>query len=302
MKVVDLGEYIDTYDALLVDVDGVLCHSDQFFSDAIDSLNSFRGKNIFICTNSVRRTPDILARRLRSAGLDIEISNIFTGATSSISYLNQYHTGALVYLLGCDGARTYYEANGIQVASSIPESDLAVIGAISKEDMNFGTYTSIANRHAAGHVTIATSEDLTVPDREGKLKLATGFLARFLKQLSPDNYRLVGKPSEYYFRCIIDAALKAGAHRMVMIGDTYETDIVGALSAGIDALYIAGEARQSSVWPSCARTERLSLNSKIFVDDQSKNAGAFSLINQLPGMDRGSGTASGACSTLGTVA
>jgi len=264
VRSIDLRSHLEQYDTLFVDVDGVLCRSDDFFEQAVVALNAFDRKNLYICTNSVRRTPSILAERLRRAGLDVDPGRIYTGARIAISYLHGSGITDDVYLLGCGAARAYFEENGIEVTGSIDGSKAVVLGAIAEEDMNLAVYTSVMNRHLNGLLTVATSEDLVVPDAGGRAKLATGFLALFLKKLSAANYALVGKPSPLYFEQVMAAARGEGGERILMIGDTYHADILGALDAGIDALHVCdadppGESRRGS------RTARLELSSEVTV-------------------------------------
>lgn len=265
MRTIDLSSFLSRYDTLLVDMDGVITHGENLLDYAVEVLNAFSHKNVLICTNSVRRTPDIISKRLSIQGFAIAPDQIFTGARAAVSYIRKSKGKQKVWLVGCGGVQRYFEENGVILSRCLSDAASAVIGAISADDMNLESYTNVVNWHASGGFTMATSEDLTVPSTGGRLKIGTGFLSSFLRAVSPDNYTLVGKPGPFYFSEVLGAVSAMGGGRAVMIGDTYSADILGANQAGVEALYITEGKQEPSHGYGTARS--FSLSSKVTIND-----------------------------------
>ncbi|MBP2233426.1 HAD superfamily hydrolase (TIGR01450 family) [Azospirillum agricola] len=267
MRSVNLSLFLEPYDTLLVDVDGVLTHHGEFSDAAMHALKTFRSKNIFICTNSVRRTPSIIASRLASLGLSIPADDVFTGARAAVAFLRRLDNTQKVYLFGCGSASEYFIENGISVHDEIDKASAFVLGAIDAQVMNVEACTKIANRHLDGAITVATSEDLVVPHTDGSIKLGTGFLSKFIKSLSDTNYALVGKPSRSYFETVLSEVKARGGGRAVMIGDTYSTDIVGAHSMGLDTLYVTRQVTAKPDAYAHGVAVAFAMDAEVFVND-----------------------------------
>ena len=84
---------------------------------------------------------------------------------------------------------------------------------------------------------IATNGDYFIP-RNGHFDLECGAILDILTKALNRPFIIVGKPSKF----ASDYALEmfhAQKDSTLMVGDTYETDIVGALNAGLQAAWIA---------------------------------------------------------------
>jgi len=105
-------------------------------------------------------------------------------------------------------------------------------------DRRFGydTISSALRALLAGARLLATNSDATFPTPTGLLPGAGAMVGA----LAGMGYRpeiIVGKPSPIAYETALEL-IDAPTERILMIGDRLETDIAGAVKAGIDTAYL----------------------------------------------------------------
>jgi hypothetical protein len=87
----------------------------------------------------------------------------------------------------------------------------------------------------AGAAWIATNTDRTLPSPRGPLPGNGSLVAVLRTALDREPHLVVGKPQPALFTT---AATQSGAKRPLVVGDRLDTDIEGAVNAGMDSLLV----------------------------------------------------------------
>ena len=120
----------DPYDAILLDLDGVLYRWPEPIPGAADAVAALRssGKRIAFVTNNSSRTPAQVAEALASVGVDARIEEIVTSALATAAILVERGIGS-AFVIGEDGLLEALAGAGIRVAdASSSEVDVVVVG------------------------------------------------------------------------------------------------------------------------------------------------------------------------------
>jgi glycerol-1-phosphatase len=232
----------DRYRAVLLDLDGVLFRGDRIVPRASETLTELRaaGTRIVFLTNNSARTPEQVAAKLRGLGIDADAGEVVTSARPAARLVAQ--AGRSAYVIGRDGVRAALTDAGVEVVDGAPESVDAVVigwdGEVGYEELRVA---SVLVRRGAR--LVATNDDASYPAPGGELWPGAGAILAAVETASGATGTVAGKPH----RPLFDEALDlAGTREAVMIGDRVETDVVGAVGAGIDAVLVLSGASSRS--------------------------------------------------------
>ncbi|GHO68540.1 hypothetical protein KSC_074320 [Ktedonobacter sp. SOSP1-52] len=222
------------FDAFFLDLDGVIYIGEQALPYAVTSLQRLRdmGKSLRFLTNNPSIQRERLVERLQNMGITIQKEEVITSTWATCLYLQQQGIQSVYPIGNFDMLLELAEA-GIAVEEENPEA--VVVGYEDQID-----YTHI--RHAVrlirdGAPFIATNADAWYPSPSGPAP-ATGAIVAAIQVASEQRPTIIGKPSAAMFvQACRDLAVERD--RIVMIGDTLVSDIVGAHQAGISALLIS---------------------------------------------------------------
>ena len=80
---------LDSFDSLLLDLDGVVYRGKQAIPGAVEAINraQAQGKKIGYITNNASRTPQQIAQQLREFGLKVEAEEIIGSARAAAKIL-----------------------------------------------------------------------------------------------------------------------------------------------------------------------------------------------------------------------
>jgi glycerol 3-phosphatase-2 len=121
---------LDSFDSLLLDLDGVVYRGKQAIPGAVDAINKAQGlgKKIGYITNNASRTPGQIADQLKSFGLRVEADEIVGSARAAAKVLAQrVEPGSRVLVVGGEGLRSEVQAVGFEVVESAGDKPAAVI-------------------------------------------------------------------------------------------------------------------------------------------------------------------------------
>ncbi|HEX6208744.1 MAG TPA: HAD-IIA family hydrolase [Actinomycetota bacterium] len=225
----------DRYDSFLFDLDGVLYRGDRVVPGAPETVAALRrsGGEVVFLTNNSSRTREAVAERLERMGIAADPSQVVTSAMAAASMLKGAGTA---FVIGEEGLRAALSAAGLEVLSGEPESaDAVVIGWDRTADYEALRTASVLVQRGAR--LVATNTDASYPAPGGDLWPGAGALVAAVETTTGVRAEVGGKPQTPLFE---EALRIAGmpAERALMIGDRVETDIVGAVRAGIDAVVV----------------------------------------------------------------
>lgn len=216
----------------LIDMDGVLYRGNEplpGMQEFVCHLHTNAVPHAFI-TNNAGRTPEEYARKLRDMGAPVDAERILTSSLVTAAHIAST-TGPedRVLMIGGNGLRRALDDAGL-VRTEEPDEATVVVVGIDREL----TYEKLARATLAlgrGARFLGTNADRSFPSERGNEPGAGAFLAA-LEAASGVSPRIFGKPEPDLFRQGL-RILGTPASQTAMVGDRYETDIVGAQRVGM---------------------------------------------------------------------
>jgi glycerol 3-phosphatase-2 len=228
------------YDALLLDLDGVLYRADEAVPAAPRTLEAVRGLGIPILflTNNSSRTPSDVARKLTRLGIRASADEVLTSAIATAAMLRKDHASSrTAFVIGERGIRAALVEIGIRIVDRTPDrADLVVVGFDRR--VNYDKLRTAALLVQHGARLIATNPDVSYPAAEG-LWPGAGALLAAVTATTGATPTIVGKPARPLFEA---AAEVTGASNPLVVGDRLDTDVLGAARMGWDSMLVLSGA------------------------------------------------------------
>ncbi|MEO8667727.1 MAG: TIGR01459 family HAD-type hydrolase [Bauldia sp.] len=240
-----LSEVAGAYQFLLCDVWGVIHNGLEHFRPAGAALVRFRdrGGRVVLVSNAPRPST-VIRTQLDRLGVErAAYDDIVTSGDVSRDLLSA-RPGARIYSIGPERDLPIY--GGLDVALvGEQEADLvACTGLFDDETETPDHYAELLRRLAARGLPMLCMNPDIVVERGDRLVWCAGALAQRYRLFGGETI-VVGKPHpEIYAAALKRIEALAGrpvpTTALLAVGDGAETDIRGANSAGIDALFITG--------------------------------------------------------------
>ena len=226
----------DSYDALLLDLDGTVFAGHRALPHAVDSLARTSTARFFV-TNNASRRPAEVAAHLTDLGFDATPDLVVTSAQSAARLLSEHlEPGSRALVIGTDGLAQEVREAGIGVTRSADDRPAAVIQGHSPET-GWAQLSEAALAIRAGALWIATNVDATLPSERGLL-VGNGSMVAAVRNATGAEPIVAGKPAA---PLMADAIARSRARKPLVVGDRLDTDIEGAHAVGIDsALVLTG--------------------------------------------------------------
>jgi len=235
----------DPYDAILLDLDGVLYRWPEPIEGAADAVHALRdaGKRIAFVTNNSSRTPAQVAERLGTVGVDAKPEEVVSSALATATLLAERGV-RWAFVVGEEGLLEALADVGIRIVNaSAPEVDVVVVGFDRGADYAKLKDASVLVQR--GVALVASNADASFPAPGGESWPGAGALLAVIETTTGTRGEVVGKPEPPLFE---RALASAGGGRPLVVGDRLDTDIAGASRLGWDsALVLTGDARREDV-------------------------------------------------------
>jgi HAD superfamily hydrolase (TIGR01450 family) len=218
---------------VIFDLDGVFYRGFTPLSGGKEMLDFLQKNGIGYCflTNNSSHPPYMYIEKLKDFGLDVYENQIITTSMIMDRYLD-LHNISNIHILGSTHLKNALKSR-ICKKNEIPTA--LIVGM--DDSINMADISYALNRCDANTQIIATNGDYFIP-RDGHFDLECGAILDILCKALNRPHIIVGKPSPFAF----DFALEcygAARNSTLMVGDTYETDIKGALDSRLQAAWIA---------------------------------------------------------------
>lgn len=221
------------HDLVMLDLDGVVYVGPDAVPHAARTIGGLSTPVAYLTNNATRAASDV-AEHLRSFGLELEDAAVVTaGQVVADLVRREAGEGARVLLAGADGMRAALEQVGMEVVASAEDAPHAVVqgGVI---DVRWSELAEASYAVAAGVPWFASNPDTTFPTPRG-LAPGNGAFVHAVALATGREPRVAGKPAGPIFE---EARRRTGATSPLMVGDRIDTDIDGAIDAGIDAMVV----------------------------------------------------------------
>ncbi|MBU9765373.1 HAD-IIA family hydrolase [Mycobacterium sp. TNTM28] len=221
------------HDCLLLDLDGTVFRGHEPTVGAHESLGGVTARVLYV-TNNASRAPGQVAEHLRELGFAAEPDDVVTSAQSAAHLLAaQLPPESAVLVVGTDALAGEISGVGLRPVRSFDDGPVAVVQGYSPATA-WPDLAEAALAIRAGALWVATNVDLTLPSERGLLP-GNGSLVAALRAATAQQPLVAGKPAATLMRDALSRGTFASA---LVIGDRLDTDIAGALAAGLPSLMV----------------------------------------------------------------
>ena len=232
----------------LIDMDGVIYRENTLIPGAADFVQALvaTGTPFLFLTNNSAPTPADLEVRLKHLGIyGLTPRHFYTSALNAADFLGETDPSCTVFVIGEGGLLAALHER--KIASDAIQPRYVVVGEGAT------TMEKLSKAHECierGARLLATNPDNWCPVSSEKTRPGAGATAAFLEASTGRRAYYLGKPNGYMFhrarRKLAEFARKQ-PEQVVMIGDTMETDIRGAVEAGMPSFLVLSGSTQLEV-------------------------------------------------------
>ena len=226
----------EDYDCALLDLDGTAWSGDERIEHAAASVIEAReaGMASAFVTNNAMRTPQQVADKLNSMDFQATPDMVMTSAMDIAAIMaEELAEGSKVLVIGGAGLRLALEERGFVLVDSADDEPAAVVQGLDKQ-VNWALLSEGAFAIERGAAFYASNLDATLPVERGQA-LGNGSLVRAIQHATRKRPTAGGKPEPGIYR---RASELVGARNPLAVGDRLETDIMGAVAAGVPAMHV----------------------------------------------------------------
>jgi len=226
----------ETYDALLLDLDGTVYLGGEPIDHVAPALarSKQQGARSVFVTNNASRPPAEVAQSLSGMGVTADAADVLTSPQAAAVMLSDRHpAGTRVLVIGAP-----WLAESISLAGMVPvrlaaDEPAAVVQGHSP-DTGWRELAEACIALRAGADWVACNVDTTLPTDRGLLP-GNGSMVAALVTATGCKPRVAGKPE----RPLLDAAIRlVSSERPLVVGDRLDTDIACAVVAGLPSLLV----------------------------------------------------------------
>ena len=230
------GPLVESYETLLLDLDGVVYLDDEAIDGAPEALERVReaGRSVVYVTNNAAHTPADVVARLTGLGIAAAEQEVVTSSMAAADLLAaDLPSGSAVLVVGGNGLWTAVESAGLR-PSRTADGCAAVVQGWGPQ-VAWADLAEVTVALRAGARWVATNLDLTLPSPRGPLPGSGSLVAAVQTATGRRPDAVAGKPYPPLFEA---ARRRCGDAAALMVGDRLDTDIAGAAAAGIPTLLV----------------------------------------------------------------
>jgi glycerol-1-phosphatase len=227
---------LTTYDALLLDLDGVVYRGPDPVPHAVASIRAARAAGVATAfvTNNASRPPREVADHLRALGIEADPHDVVTSAQAGAREVAaRVAPGSRVLAVGGPGVAEALRARGLLPVAAAADDPSAVL-------MGYGP--DVSWRHLAeasyaverGAILVATNTDMSIPTAQG-VAPGNGTLVAAVVAATGAEPLVAGKP---FAALMTESVERVGARRPLVVGDRLDTDIEAGHASGIPSLLV----------------------------------------------------------------
>ena len=242
-----IGRITDRYDGVILDLWGVVHDGVDALPGAINAMARMRaaGIRIALLSNAPRRASVVVDYLASLHVMPEQYDAVMTSGEDVWRHLSEksdpwYRAlGRRCLHIGTERDRDMFVALDLQRTDDITDAELILNTGPTSGDDNIEKYNRILEAALARHLPMICANPDLIVMRGEKKEICAGTIAQRYEDLG-GLVRSHGKPeSSIYFRCIEMLNL-TDLSRVLMVGDSFRTDICGANKTGIDSLFVAG--------------------------------------------------------------
>lgn len=236
------------FDALLLDLSGVLFNNNQVIDGAVECVREARqrGLQLRFVTNTASRSHDSIVQHLLDLGFNIQNGELYTAPRATATYLQQHNLSpyALVHPAIVDEFSSLAQA----------PPNCVVLGD-ARDGLTYEAMNRAFQLCQQGSPLIGIGLNRYFNGAHGLMLDAGGFI-KGLAWAANIEPIIIGKPSPRFYQQIVNST-GLTAQQCLMVGDDVAADVMGAIDAGLQACLVqTGKFRANDLHqlPQQART------------------------------------------------
>lgn len=229
---------LDEIKGWLIDLDGTLSIGDVLIPGSAELVQKLRTQRRYFrfVSNTTVNSRRQIAEKMCRLGINVKTNEIFTASSAAAELLRSFDGIKCYFVVAED---LFEEFDGIEISDINP--DYVVIGDIGAK-MNFEMMNKVFQLVMGGAELIALQKNRFFRSSRG-LQIDAGAFVAALEYASDKQARIIGKPSRQFFNLAVhDIRIEAGERwlsaKFAMVGDDIESDIKGAMDAGLTGILV----------------------------------------------------------------
>jgi HAD superfamily hydrolase (TIGR01458 family) len=237
-----LSAMLEDVRALLVDLDGVLYIEEEPIAGATEALQRLRARDLALrfVTNTTAHSRDRTLEKLARLRFRVESHELITPAALAVQHCLKRGHQRVALIMNDDVKRDFSELQ--EATDRVDAMIIGDLGSAFGYDVLNQAFRQVMN----GAELIALQKNRYWMRADG-LSLDVGPFVAAIEFASGREAYVVGKPAKGFFEQVL-ASAGVDASAGAMVGDDIESDIGGALRAGLAAILVrTGKYREDSV-------------------------------------------------------
>lgn len=230
---------------VLFDLDGTIYYGSKIIDGANDTISFFRKNNIkvYFTTNNSTKTRKQIYDRLEGMGVDCKLEEVLTsGYLAALTAKKNFMED--IYIFGSDNLITEFKEMGINVNQNENAKNL-LIGY--DPDMTYEGLTKALQVALHAKCIMACNRERVYPGENARLMPGCGAMTAPIEWCANRECDIIiGKPNSLMVERLSEIE-NVSSDKFLVIGDTYESDIIMANVAGCNSILISKEDKEGTV-------------------------------------------------------
>jgi HAD superfamily hydrolase (TIGR01458 family) len=233
---------LDDVAALLIDLDGVLYVEEEPIAGAVEAVERLRRAGLVLrfVTNTTAHSRGRTLEKLARLGLDVPGTELVTPAALAVAHCRERGHQRVALIMNDEVKRDFTE-----LQERHDQCQAVIVGDLGPA-FGYDVLNHAFRQVMDGAELIALQKNRYWMRADG-LSLDVGPFVAAIEFATGREAFVVGKPARGFFDQVL-AELGVSAAAAAMVGDDIESDIGGALAAGLDAILVrTGKYREERV-------------------------------------------------------
>lgn len=239
-----LKDIVDQYDLFILDVWGVVHDGERAYPGVVDAIHQLLkvNKEVIFLSNAPRPQA-VVAKKLKELGIAIDQALVITSGDVIRDQLQHWSDavfktlGRRLYHLGASRNQDILAGLDVQVVNSLASADFVLLSAYLDEGEDLSQYDAFFEEGVALKKPLICANADRVIVNGPKNRYCAGFFADRYQTFGGQAF-YYGKPHQNVYDFLMTKVRHQNKERMIMVGDTPDTDLLGANRFNIDSLLV----------------------------------------------------------------